>query len=41
MPRAAGFNNLGHTIEYVDMPFAGIAVNTQLGGSQQGAPPKS
>jgi NitT/TauT family transport system substrate-binding protein len=25
----AGFNNLGNTIDYVDMPFAGMAVNTQ------------
>ena len=26
--QSAGFTLLGHTIEYVDMPFAGIAVNT-------------
>ena len=26
--QSAGFNNLGNTIEYADMPFAGIAVNT-------------
>ena len=26
--QSAGFTNLGNTVEYVDMPFAGIAVNT-------------
>ena len=26
--QTAGFTLLGHTVEYVDMPFAGIAVNT-------------
>ena len=27
--QSAGFNNLGNINEYVDMPFAGIAVNTK------------
>ena len=26
--QTAGFNNLGNAVEYVDMPFAGMAVNT-------------
>jgi NitT/TauT family transport system substrate-binding protein len=26
--RAAGFNLLAHTVQYVDMPFAGMSVNT-------------
>ena len=34
--QSAGFTLLGHTVEYVDMPFAGIAREHQLGRRQQG-----
>ena len=33
--QSAGFTNLGNTIEYTDMPFAGIAVNTTWAERQQ------
>ena len=34
--QTAGFTYLGHTVEYVDMPFAGIGGEHQLGRGQQG-----
>jgi ABC-type nitrate/sulfonate/bicarbonate transport system substrate-binding protein len=33
--RSAGFTLLGHTVEYVDMPFAGISVNTNWAASRR------
>jgi ABC-type nitrate/sulfonate/bicarbonate transport system substrate-binding protein len=33
--QAAGFNLLAHTVQYVDMPFAGMSVNTNWASSHQ------
>src|SRR6185312_17543176 len=33
--QSAGFTLLAHTIQYVDMPFAGISVNTNWAASHQ------
>jgi NitT/TauT family transport system substrate-binding protein len=33
--QSAGFNLLGHAVEYVDMPFAGISVNTNWAASHR------
>jgi ABC-type nitrate/sulfonate/bicarbonate transport system substrate-binding protein len=33
--QAAGFNLLAHAVQYVDMPFAGIAVNTTWANAHQ------
>jgi NitT/TauT family transport system substrate-binding protein len=34
--QTAGFTLLGHTVEYVDMPFAGISVNTNWAAANKG-----
>ena len=34
--QSAGFTNLGQTVDYVDMPFAGIAVNTKWAAANKG-----
>ena len=33
--QTAGFNNLGNAVDYVDMPFSGMAVNTNWATRQQ------
>ena len=38
--QSAGFNYLGNTVDYTDMPFAGIAVNTGWAKSNQQATEK-
>ena len=39
--QSAGFNNLGNTIEYADMPFAGIGGEHHMGGGEPGRRSKS
>ncbi len=34
--QSSGFNNLGLAVEYIDMPFAGIAVNTNWAAMNKG-----
>ena len=38
--QTAGFTLLGHTVDFVDMPFAGISVNTNWAAANKGTPEK-
>src|SRR6185436_6812965 len=38
--QTAGFTLLGHTVDYVDMPFAGISVNTNWAAANRGVTEK-
>ena len=38
--QTAGFTLLGHTVDYVDMPFAGISVNTNWAAANKGTAQK-
>jgi len=38
--QSAGFTLLGHAVQYVDMPFAGISVNTQWAAANKGVTEK-
>jgi len=38
--QSAGFTLLGHAVQYVDMPFAGISVNTQWAATNKGVTEK-